>query len=300
MKTVRKVILFLFLLLPGGLFGQLIDKGQLIADITYLASPKLEGRASLTVGSKLAQAYIVDRFEALGLTSQFQNFTQYFAMKGNRQVKDEDNPANIIGFIPGSETDTVILLMAHYDHLGTRGGKVYLGADDNASGTAALLAIAGYFSEHRPRHSLLFAALDAEELGLLGSKALVADFPFPLDLVKVAINMDMISRSDSGRLYAVGVRHYPQLEKYLAPFKGNANVDLVIGNDGGFGKTDWTNSSDHAPFHANGVPFIYFGVDDHEDYHKPTDSVERIDPDFYTNATELILSVIQQLDSQIP
>lgn len=300
MKTVRKAILFLFLLGPGLLIGQEIDKEQLINDITYLSSPKLEGRATLSEGNRLAQTYIVDRFRSLEMSSQFQDFTQYFAMKGGRKIQDQDNPANIIGFIPGSEADSLILVMAHYDHLGTKGKDVFLGADDNASGTSALLALASYFSIDRPKHSFLFAALDAEELGLLGSKALLADFPFSLDLVKVVINMDMISRSESNRLYAVGSRHYPQLKKYLVPIKENSSIDLYLGNDGGAGEKDWSNASDHGSFHAKGIPFIYFGVDDHEDYHKPTDTVDRIDPVFYTKATQLILEVLLQIERDIP
>ena len=299
MKTVKKAILFLFLLTPGLLFGQLIDKEQLITDITYLSSPQLEGRAALSAGNRMAQTYIVDRFHKLKLTSQFRDFTQYFAMEGERRTKDQNSPANIIGFIPGSETDTLILVLAHYDHLGMRGNEVFLGADDNASGTAALLAIASYLSTSRPKHSFLFAALDAEELGLLGSKALVADFPFPLDLVKVVVNMDMISRSETNRLYAVGSRHYPQLNSYLTPVKEKSPIDLYVGNDGRPGEKDWSNASDHGPFHAKGIPFLYFGVDDHEDYHKPTDSADRIDPDFYANAAELILQVLLQIERDI-
>ncbi|HSI75273.1 MAG TPA: M28 family peptidase [Lunatimonas sp.] len=299
MKTVRKAILFLFLLAPGFLIGQILDKEQLIKDITYLSSPKLGGRATLSAGNRLAQTYIAERFHDLELTSQFQDFIQYFTMKGGRRTQDQQNPANIIGFIPGTETDTLILVMAHYDHLGSKGKDVFLGADDNASGTAALLAFAAHFSVHRPKHSFLFAALDAEELGLLGSKALLADFPFPLDLIKVVVNMDMIGRSETNRLYAVGSRHYPQLKRYLLPIKENTSIDLYLGNDGGTGEKDWSNASDHGPFHAKGIPFIYFGVDDHEDYHKPTDSVDRIDLDFYTNATELILQVLLQIERDI-
>lgn len=300
MKTVRKAILFLFLIAPGIIIGQVIDKEQLIKDITFLSSPQLEGRATLSEGNRLAQSYIVERFQDLEMTSQFQDFTQYFTMKGGRRTQDLHNPANIIGFIPGSETDSLVLVMAHYDHLGIKGKDVYLGADDNASGTAALLAFASHFSDHRPKHSYLFAALDAEELGLLGSKAFLADFPFPLDLVKVVVNMDMISRSETNRLYAVGSRHYPQLKKYLIPVQENPSIDLYLGNDGGPGEKDWLNASDHGPFHAKGIPFLYFGVDDHEDYHKPTDSVDRIDPEFYTKATELILQVLLLIEHDIP
>ena len=186
--------------------------------------------------------------------------------------------------------------MAHYDHLGKKGNDIYNGADDNASGTAALLALADYFSENRPYHSIIFAATDAEEKGLLGAKALLNDFPFPLEQISLVINMDMISRSEDNKLYAVGSRHYPHLQPFLSETSKYTALDLVLGNDGGPGEKDWTRASDHGPFHEKKIPFIYFGVEDHEDYHHPTDTFENIHPQFYIRAVELILRFICNVD----
>ncbi|MEX2565235.1 MAG: M28 family peptidase [Cyclobacteriaceae bacterium] len=295
MKTLSNFILLLFCLLSVQLSAQKVDSTTLLKDLAYLSSDEMGGRAPQTEGSKAAQDYIIERFSQLGMTSQFSGFKQHFPLqKGNRRT--ENLAVNIIGFIPGSESSKIILIMAHYDHLGQKGDVVYNGADDNASGTAALLSLAGYFSENRPFHSLLFAATDAEEKGLLGAKALLEDFPFPLEQISLVINMDMISRSEDNQLYAVGSRDYPQLQPYLLETAKNTSLDLVLGNDGHPGEKDWTRASDHGPFHEKKIPFIYFGVEDHEDYHQPTDTFENIQPAFYTKAVELILRFIGIVD----
>jgi len=293
MKTISNFILLLFLAIPLQLHAQGVDKSSLLHDIQYLSSDELEGRESGTPGNKAAQDYIIERFSQLEMTSQFADFKQFFTLKGRKY----SNPGtNLIGFIPGSESSKIILIMAHYDHLGRKEESIYNGADDNASGTAALLELAAYFSKNRPIHSMLFAAIDAEEKGLLGSKALVEDFPFPLDQLSVVINMDMVSRSDDNKLFAVGTRHYPQLKPFLDLREVDYDIDLVLGNDGSPGEKDWSRASDHGPFHDKGIPFIYFGVEDHEDYHKTTDTFENIQPSFFTGAVELILNIIISID----
>ncbi|MEX2512608.1 MAG: M28 family peptidase [Cyclobacteriaceae bacterium] len=298
MKTLSNFILLLIFLLPVHVFAQKVDSTTLLKDLAYLSSNDLEGRATQTEGNQAAQDYIIERFNQLGMTSQFDGFKQYFPLNnGNRRA--ENLAVNIIGFIPGSETSKIFLIMAHYDHLGKKGDIIYNGADDNASGTAALLALADYFSENRPFHSIIFAATDAEEKGLLGAKALVNDFPFPLEQISLVINMDMISRSDDNKLYAVGSRHYPHLQPYLSETAKYSSLDLVLGNDGGPGEKDWTHASDHGPFHEEKIPFIYFGVEDHQDYHQPTDTFENIHPEFYTKAVELILRFIRNVDLSV-
>jgi Zn-dependent M28 family amino/carboxypeptidase len=224
-------------------------------------------------------------------------YTQSFALEGDDESLDEGS--NLIGFIPGTESSKIILLMAHYDHLGKKGDKIYNGADDNASGTAALLNMAAYFMENRPLHSILFAVTDAEEMGLVGAKALLQDFPFPLKQIKLVVNMDMISRSENNTLYAVGTRFYPQFTPYLEKVGKRSPIQLVLGNDGEQGQLDWTNASDHGPFHKKGIPFIYFGVDDHKDYHQPSDVFENIHQPFFLEACELILNSILEIDASL-
>lgn len=280
--------------------AQKVERGGLLQDIEYLSSEELEGRKPMTEGSKKARQYLSERFRSLGMTSQFKDYIQTFPLfpRGGGDVLGEG--INVIGFIPGEETEKIIVITAHYDHLGEVYGEVFLGADDNASGTAALLALAAYFSENKPRHSMIFAALDAEEMGLQGAKALVSDFPFPLNTVVLNINLDMISKNERNELYAAGTAHYPHLRPLLTEASNETPIRLLFGHDvPGTDKQDWTNSSDHAAFHEQGIPFVYFGVEDHEDYHKATDTYERIDQDFYYHAVNLILACTIILDREL-
>ena len=299
MITRKFLVLFLFILVPLCLTGQEIDREKLLQDIQYLSSDELEGRKPLTEGNYKAAQFIRERFKALGLTSQYRDYTQSFSLKAERGRGEElGRGSNIVGFVPGQESDKLIVITAHYDHLGTSdAGLIFNGADDNASGTAGLLTLAAHFVHKKPRASMLFVALDAEEMGLQGAKALVKDFPFPLDNVLVNINMDMISRSEQNELYAAGTRHYPQLRPVLEKASKGAKVKLRLGHDEpGTGSDDWTNASDHAAFHAEGIPFVYFGVEDHPDYHKHTDTFEHIDRDFYYQAVRLIIRCVEDLD----
>ncbi|MGY8916517.1 MAG: M28 family peptidase, partial [Flavobacteriales bacterium] len=128
----------------------------------------------------------------------YSDYQQKFSFESRRDKKTYEDAINVIGFIAGSESKKLIVITAHYDHIGvgrpnSEGDSIYNGADDNASGTAALIELAKYFKKNRPQHSMIFAALDGEEMGLQGAKALVKDFPFELDQILLNINMDMIS-----------------------------------------------------------------------------------------------------------
>lgn len=296
---VRKFLFFLFLLTSTCLLvAQGIDRKTLLQDIQYLASDELAGRKPLTEGNLQAAEYIKKRFTQLGLTSQYKNYTQSFELYADRgEGEIVGKGSNIVGFIPGQESEKLIVITAHYDHLGETVEGIYNGADDNASGTAALMALAAYFSEHKPDVSLVIAALDAEEMGLQGARALVRDFPFPLENVLLNVNMDMVSRNENYELYAAGTLHNPWLKPILERASRGAKVSLRFGHDvPGTGSDDWTNASDHAAFHEKEIPFVYFGVEDHDDYHTTSDTFENIDQDFYYDAVDLILRCMKELD----
>ena len=299
MNNLLKFLLLFFLFAPTALIAQKIDKNKLLKDIEYLSSDELEGRKPLSEGNLKARKYIQDRFQALGLKSQYPDFTQYFDFKNNREGILYEKAANIVGFIGGKETDKLIVVIAHYDHIGMDGEKIFNGADDNASGSGALLALAEFFSNNRPYHSMMFVALDAEEMGHQGAKALVNDFPFPIGQTILNINMDMISRNDDGEIYAVGTHHYPQLKPTVEKVAAGRFPKLLFGHDVPGQKGDWTNASDHSQFHKNAIPFLYFGVEDHEDYHKETDTFDRIQPQFYIGAVELILDILIAFDEEL-
>ncbi|HEX7086886.1 MAG TPA: M20/M25/M40 family metallo-hydrolase, partial [Vicinamibacterales bacterium] len=176
------------------------------------------------------------------------------------------------------------------------------GADDNASGVAALLAAARHLAAHRPQHTMVFAALDAEEQGLQGARALVRSIPDVLSRVALNINLDMVSRNERGEIYAAGSHHYPWTRPILEDIRKRSHVRILFGHDqpkAESGLDDWTMLSDHGAFHEVHVPFVYFGVEDHPDYHKPTDTVERIDPAFFGDVVEMIVEAIRTFDVEL-
>ena len=274
-----------------------LDTVQLLADVALLAADSLEGRLVGSPGNSVARGMIVERFTQLGLSPFGVDFTTSFAVQRNGVSL---TGVNAVGYIEGnSDPDRYIVITAHYDHLGIRAGEIYNGADDNGSGTAALFALAAYFTDHRPRNSMIFLAVDAEEGGLTGARAFVSAPPVSLERIAANINMDMISHSDD-ELYVAGTYHYPFLKPYVDRIGETANVTLMFGHDSpDLGDNDWTGASDHAPFHEAGIPFLYFGVEDHPDYHRPTDVFDNINQEFYVSAANAILRVVLELDRDL-
>ena len=270
-----------------------IDSASLINHLAYLSSSVMEGRETATPGNQLARDYIVKNFDSLKIEKIGDSYLQAFPI-GSDTLKG----VNVIGVIKGYQYEnSYIAITAHYDHLGIRNGKTYYGADDNASGTAALLAMAAYFKEHQPKHSLLFVSFDAEEKGLVGSKYFVAHSLVPLSAITVNVNMDMVSRNDSNEIYATGIYHYPYLKKYVDSIQHLTPVYIRFGHDGEKpGIHDWTNQSDHFPFHQNKIPYLYFGVEDHADYHRPGDTFDKVNKSFYYQVCTMITAVASQLD----
>ncbi|WP_103664598.1 M20/M25/M40 family metallo-hydrolase [Gracilimonas amylolytica] len=269
-----------------------LDTDQLIEDLRIISSDSTEGRRTGTEGNQLAREYLLDRFEEEGAEPFQGAFTHEFSF--NSRQGEEVTGNNVIGQITG-KTDSVIVITAHYDHIGKRDSLIFNGADDDASGTAALLAYIDYFSNVEPYHTLVFAAFDAEEMGLQGARALVQDSVF-LDKVKMNINLDMIAQNDKDEIYAVGTYHYPELKPVLDGID-KAGVNVLYGHDDpNSDLDDWTYASDHGPFHQQGVPFIYFGVSDHEHYHQHTDDFETIPQEFYKKSVQMILNAIKAFD----
>ncbi len=276
--------------------SKIIDSERLIKDIKYLSSDELKGRETGTAESAIARKYIRKRFKKSGIRAFKKDYFQEFSFKNSRGKTY--NGVNVVGRIKGkAEPSKYIVITAHYDHEGVKKGEIYNGADDNASGTAALLAIAKYFKKNKPKHSLIFAAFDAEEKGLRGARYFVDNLPVKKDDILLNVNMDMISRNDKGELYVGGTYHYPYLKPYLRTVQKKAPVKLLFGHDDPkLGPNDWTFQSDHGAFHRKKIPFIYFGVEDHKDYHKPTDDFENIQPKFYVSVVETIVMAVKSID----
>jgi len=273
-----------------------VSRERLRAHVEYLASDALGGRgpgsgaraasaaasrpdpASLD-GLRQAQLYVADAFRASGLEPKggdgwFQPFT--VTAPGGRSVEGR----NVVGFRAGSDPrlrDEVVILSAHVDHLGTRGGRVFHGADDDASGVAAMLEAARVIADAglKPRRSLLFVGFDREEAGLEGSQHFVEHPPIPLERIALFINCDMLGRElgdvIDGWLFALGAEHAPSLREVVK--SAAAGETLKTGLMG----TDLIGiRGDYGPFLAKKVPYLFFSTGEHGDYHQPTDTADRI------------------------
>jgi hypothetical protein len=291
-----------------------VDRAQLMRDVATLASSSFEGRGAGTAGGAKARAWIAQQFASIPLVPVVGGeFVQSFTLTtrdvrallpGGRPYRTDFPAANVVGRIAGRDPGaSTILITAHYDHLGVQDGVVYPGADDNASGVAALLAAARHFATSRPRHSMLFAALDGEELGHHGARALLGSGLVPRASTAININLDMVSRNDANEIYAAGPYYSPWQTPILQDVQTRASVKILFGHDRpprlGGGLEDWTHSSDHGVFHDAGVPFVYFGVEDHPDYHQPTDTADRIDPRFFGDAADMVIEALLAFDAQL-
>jgi Zn-dependent M28 family amino/carboxypeptidase len=259
----------------------------------------MEGRGAGTPGGLKARAYLTRALGESGAQPLGTGFEQPFSWSSG-------SGANLVGVVPGRGDSAlgsgqVIVLSAHYDHVGIRDGEIFNGADDNASGTAAALEITRRIAREPLEHALVVALFDAEEIGSRGARAFVAAPPIPLERVALDVNLDMVSRT-SGLLWAGGAAHTPSLRPVLERVAARAPVSLRLGHDrpGAPEGDDWTTQSDHLAFHERGIPFVYFGVEDHPDYHRPTDDVERIDPAEYVAAVRTILIALRELDAALP
>ncbi|HEY3933638.1 MAG TPA: M28 family peptidase [Gemmatimonadales bacterium] len=290
--------------------AEAIDSSTMLNDLTRLADDSMQGRRVGTTGNFKARDFIAARFDALGLDRIPPGRIQPFTAPTRRGTI---SGFNVVGLIAGSASpNEYIVVSAHFDHIGrvepgaqcrpTGADSICNGADDNASGTAALLALARLFEQERPRHSIAFVAFDAEESGDVGSHAWMASPPMPVDQMLIDVNMDMVGRNVHNELYAAGPTKYPKLRPLVEATIGCSAIKLTIGHDGpgAPGGDDWTNQSDQGAFNDRGIPFVYFGEEDHPDYHRATDHADRIMPAFYTGAVRDVADFIRRIDAAPP
>lgn len=272
-------------------------------DISYLASDALEGRETGTHGAQLAAEYIAKRMADMNLKPMGDNGT-YF-QEFDVQKSDPHNPhvtastvkgRNVIGYLDHGAATTVVI-GAHYDHLGYGGfGSLYIGepaihngADDNASGVAGLLYLADVCHKRFKHNNFLFIAFTGEELGLLGSNYFVKHPTIDLSKVNYMINMDMIGRLKPDHSLAInGVGTSPTWDPAIA----GVHVDSfkIVPSESGVGP------SDHTSFYYEKIPVLHFFTGQHEDYHKPSDDVEKINFPGLDSVVRFIAALIGELD----
>lgn len=279
-------------------------------DIQVLASDSLQGREVGTEGERMAAAYLMSRFKSIGLEPKGTNdYLQSFF------VKDADNPheqakmsavdsikgiegRNVIAF-QDNPGDNLIIVGAHYDHLGYGGFSslhrgdtaIHNGADDNASGVAAMLAIAQYFKMNPPNSDLLYIAFSGEEKGLWGSNYFVKNPTIDLSSANFMINMDMVGRLDTAKGIAIhGTGTAPVWSEVID--QSNTVGLKVIKKESGVGP------SDHTSFYLQDIPVLHFFTGQHSDYHKPTDDADLINIDGIQKIATHIENIISNLDNE--
>lgn len=263
---------------------------ELRGHVETLAADSFEGREAGRRGGQAAAAYVMSELRRLDVrpAGEAGTFVQEFGA-GYR---------NILAAVPGSDErlkDEVVVVGAHFDHVGYGSrensygpfGRIHNGADDNASGTAALLELIEAFSASpaKPKRTLLFAFWDAEEKGLLGSAHWVSRPTVPLSSVKFAFNFDMLGRLRGETLEVYGVRTAPGLRRLLS--ERNAETDLAL-------KFDWTHrqDSDHWTFYKRRIPYLMLHTGLHGEYHRPSDDANLINVEGLHEVTELCRNTI--------
>ncbi|MGQ0553762.1 MAG: M20/M25/M40 family metallo-hydrolase [Planctomycetota bacterium] len=213
-----------------------------------------------------------------------------------QSIETSVNLDNVVGKLPGRDQtlgEEYIVVGAHYDHIGVdERGRIGFGADDNASGTAALLEIAEALATAGPRRSILVCAFGAEEDGLLGSKAFADNLPVPRDKLVAMINMDMIGRGEAAEVAVLGLIENPALEQVLEralKLQPTKIKELVLRQG-----QDLFQRSDHYSFHQIGVPVLFFfeglPIEKNADYHTWRDTIDKLDFDKITRTTRLVFN----------
>jgi len=271
-----------------------------------LSADDMKGRRFASKGSIVAQKYIISSLTKGKVNAFQQKFLHPFSHK---TLFSQKNGHNIIGYVEGTKfPHQYIVLSAHYDHLGEKHGNVFNGADDNASGTAALLTFANNIARKPLQHSVLFLFTDGEEVNLLGAKAFIAQQNKLLPRIRLNINLDMIAgNKNTSQLHYIDRRLDNILSNgklsEFAELSANQTIKVKRGfkqnNSHYKNKVRWYNASDHGEFNREHIPFIYFGVGVHNNYHSVNDDFDRVNLTFFIKACRSIFQYLYFLDRNI-
>jgi hypothetical protein len=303
--------LFVIALVVGSCDGPPTDEElftSLKKDVYFLAADDLGGRAIGTTGEQKAAEYLAQEFEKLGLTPMgtdgfFQEFTVSKPSNPHEEAVIGTDGAgvtgrNVVAFLD-KKAEKTIVIGAHFDHLGMGGqgslhrgdSAIHNGADDNASGTAALLALAKIFKYETLKSNILFIAFSGEENGLWGSNYFVKNPTIDLKTVNYMINMDMVGRLNPEKSLAVhGVGTSPSFPPVLDPI--NADGLKLVPSESGVGP------SDHTSFYLQDLPVLHFFTGQHADYHKPSDDADKINYEGLVQVVRYISRLIAGLDAE--
>nr|WP_314865050.1 M28 family peptidase [uncultured Flavobacterium sp.] len=282
-----------------------ITAEELKKHLYIIAADSMEGRETGSVGQKKAGRYLISQYQnnqvsfPKGATGYYQPIpAAYLNKKYGGNLGDSEN---IWAFIEGSEKpNEIIVISAHYDHVGTKDGEVYNGADDDGSGTSALLELAQAFQiakkeGHGPKRSILFLHVTGEEHGLHGSRFYSENPLFPLENTVADVNIDMIGRRDeihpntNNYVYIIGANRLSSELDFVCSIMNQKYVGLDL--DYRFNDPKDPNHfyerSDHYNFAKHGIPSVFFFNGVHADYHKKTDEPDKIEYDALAKRAQL-------------
>ena len=283
-----------------------IKAEELKKNLSVIASDEMQGRDTGSEGQKKAGKYMIDFYKNIGVSypkalGSYYQIVPKEALKSRGKELPESE--NILAFIEGTEKpEEIMIVSAHYDHVGTKKGVVYNGADDDGSGTVAVMEIAKAFQSAKkagngPKRSILFLHVTGEEHGLFGSEFYSDNPVFPLANTVVDLNIDMIGRDDPDNrgknyVYVIGSEMLSSELKVIneAANKKTVNLELNYKYDDPNDPDRLYYRSDHYNFAKNNIPVAFYFDGIHEDYHKPTDDVEKIDYVLLQKRTQLVFA----------
>lgn len=316
MRTTFILIFSIVLISCGGVEQQRENpKEKLKKDLETLAADSLEGRAIGTEGADKASAYIASRMMEIGLepkgvgNTYFQSFTRNPRPVPHKMSREDSasigmgtvkpvTGKNVLGFLDMGAENTVVI-GAHFDHLGYGGegslfsgdSAIHNGADDNASGVAAMLLLAERLKGKELKNNILFISFTGEENGLWGSNYFTENPTIPLENINYMLNMDMVGRLKENRKLAInGVGTSPAWMPLLDSILVDS-IDIVTSESG-------VGPSDHTSFYTEDIPVLHFFTGQHEDYHKPTDDADKINYDGIVSVANYMTELIMKLDGK--
>ncbi|MAZ71881.1 MAG: peptidase M28 [Flavobacteriaceae bacterium] len=288
-----------------------ITATELKTHLYEFASDEMQGRMTGEKGQKLAAEYLRNYYQDLKVASPIEenNYYQHIPAQYFERMKEPKSSENVVAFIKGSEKpDEIIVLSAHYDHVGIENGEIFNGADDDGSGTIAMLEIAEAFQQavkdgNGPKRSILFLHVTGEEIGLYGSKYYTENPLFPLANTVVNLNTDMIGRIDPDKkhapnyIYLIGSDKLSQelhdVSEAVAKKYSDLELDYTYNDENDPNRFYYR--SDHYNFAKNNIPIIFYFNGVHEDYHQPTDTPDKIEYDLYAKRTKLIFQTAWEI-----
>lgn len=290
-------------------YANTITLEELKEQLYYYASDEMEGRNTGYPGQKRAVEYLKSLYLEMGVPGGAASGEYFQTVPGTAFRKPELSSENVLAFIKGTELpDEILVISAHLDHIGVEDGEVFNGADDDGSGTIALVEIAEAFTKaasegYGPKRSILFLHVTGEEIGLVGSKYYTNNPVYPLANTIANLNVDMIGRIDPKRekkseyVYLIGSDMLSQDLHDVSETanKKYMNLDLDYTYNGKDDPNRFYYRSDHYNFAKNDVPVIFYFNGTHEDYHKATDTPDKIVYDLYTKRTKLIFVTAWEL-----